>query len=106
VSLLVGISHFSSTDIAPRDGATEPSPFLLLTCQLFDGDGQTPRELVRQKKDSSNVLFALVGATTVRCTCLRDENGKWRNLFVFPELSVRVPGTYKLRFQLVDLASK
>jgi len=84
----------------PRD----PSPFLLLSCRLHDLTGKE-QSLVTRTKDgvAANVL---VGNRVVPCARLQDEHGASKLLFVFSDLSVRVPGTYKLRFDLMDIESR
>jgi velvet factor protein len=77
-------------------------PFLLLSCALLDESGATQLDLVLQKKTNKR-FEALVGEKTIHPRLMADEDGVNRMLFIFTDLSVRVPGTFRLRFDLIDL---
>ena len=76
----------------------------MLSCRLFDLEGEE-RVQVKRPKDKYPESV-LVGSRVVSCQTLEDEHGTKRSLFVFPNLSIRVRGTYKMRFDLVDLESR
>lgn len=78
---------------------------LLLSCSLFDETGRTRLDLVCQRKTKER-FDALVGEKTISSCLLSEENGVERFLFIFTDLSVRVPGTFRLRFDLMDLRAR
>ncbi|KAI9011111.1 velvet factor-domain-containing protein [Gaertneriomyces semiglobifer] len=63
----------------------------------------TPLPTPSQVRDTST--HSLVGSLTSMPSHFTAETGTVRILYVFPDLSVRCPGIYRLRFRLVDLGS-
>ena len=78
---------------------------MLLSCSLFDETGETRLDLVHNRK-SDKTFEALVGDKVVSAQRMTDEHGVERSLFVFTDLSVRIPGTFRLRFDLIDILAR
>ncbi|ORZ10744.1 velvet factor-domain-containing protein [Absidia repens] len=100
---------------------------LLVHCDIYAEDQDEPRNLVhlssvpggggaRHKSvslnsailnlPSSHVTKSLVGSTVSNAYELMDPHGERGIFFIFDDLSVRIEGQYRLRFQLMDLSSK
>ena len=45
----------------------------------------------------------LAGALVVSATAFTDSDGSERIVFCFPNLYVRIPGVYRIKFQLADI---
>ncbi|KAJ3001983.1 hypothetical protein HKX48_002586, partial [Thoreauomyces humboldtii] len=58
----------------------------------------------RSMDDAS--VHNIVGAQATVAKPLRDVDHTNRMMFLYPDLSVRLPGRYSIRFQLVDVSSQ
>ncbi|KAJ3029575.1 hypothetical protein HDV00_009536 [Rhizophlyctis rosea] len=95
-----------------EDVSTSDPPFLLLHAALYDRTGTIGREMVENVNASGGpgtsdaAVHTLIGTTVATGQCLMDEFGVKRCLFLFPDLSVRLPGEWRLRFSLVDVEGR
>jgi len=75
---------------------------------LFCKDGRLNRSHVRQTRhegyrlDWNKIYNSLAGETDANCQVLFDENGRKSNFFIFPQLSVRIKGEFRLKFVIVN----
>ncbi|KAJ3051795.1 hypothetical protein HK097_007184 [Rhizophlyctis rosea] len=96
-------------DAGRETPCTADPPLLLLHASLFDATGTAGRELVENVYSTGGpgstdaAVHVLIGSTVATAQCLADEHGAKRCMFLFPDLSVRLPGQYRLRFTLVDV---
>lgn len=80
------------------------SPFLLVVVSLWSDEHRRP--LNRVTKVSDGVEFnqkqALCGTTAAGFDTLQGIDGQRGQFCFFPDLSVRVEGTFRLRFKLIS----
>ncbi|KDQ08854.1 hypothetical protein BOTBODRAFT_556384 [Botryobasidium botryosum FD-172 SS1] len=84
--------RFSPSEIGPLDPLLAPSHGH--SSASFDGSRQS-RALVRN----------LVGHVAANAAKLVDHNGEAGIFFIFPDLSVRAEGLFRLRFRLMDIGT-
>ncbi|KAI9094435.1 velvet factor [Phlyctochytrium arcticum] len=89
----------------------EEAPFLVCHASLWSGDGTQDRSLVENVyaqgsgHDAADAsVHAVVGSQVAIAQALRDVDDQRKMMFLYPDLSVRLPGQYSLRFQLVDVS--
>lgn len=88
----------------------EEAPFLVCHASLWSADGLEDRSLVENiyatsgSNPADTSVHAVVGSQVAISQPLVDVDGKRKMMFLFPDLSVRLPGQYTLRFQLVDVS--
>ncbi len=78
------------------------SPFSVIHCTLWDPDTDTDATAMpgtTDKRQQRRLMGTLVSSPFVG----KDEHGAEGCFFTFPDLSVRTPGKYSLRFALVQL---
>lgn len=73
------------------------SPFYVVHVSLWSTD-------MTQHIDIVDNARTLIGSTVCSSTLLKDMNGEKGYYFAFPDLSVRIPGQFRLHFSLVHLA--
>lgn len=101
---------------APQD------PFLTLHVSLWNDDGTDERNLIvtnqprriditRQNEElmqtpdaSAKITRVLMGSLVASPTKLDDEYGKRGAFFVFPDLSIRTEGSYRLKFSMFSMS--
>jgi hypothetical protein len=98
--------------LADEDGNTFLEPFemshLIMHVSIHDATGKESRNFVLNpflSPTSSQCRTAqvLVGSLVSPCYHVLDSTGKRGMFFVFSDLSVRVTGTFRLKFTLFDL---
>jgi hypothetical protein len=91
----------------------------LVHCQLYNENGTIDRALVRTisspsdnhllqsntmvHKDKPEYIRNLIGSVVSNACYLYDENNIPGIFFIFQDLSVRLEGTYTLKFLLINL---
>ncbi|KAI8822638.1 velvet factor [Fimicolochytrium jonesii] len=86
------------------------APFLVCHASIWSEDGQEDSSLIenmhshKQRSLDSSATQNLVGSLTNLSRPLRDVDNQKKLLFVFADLSVRLPGMFTLRFQLLDVS--
>lgn len=98
-----------STGFGKERRPLDPAPVLQADCahphaavvhvSLVSEKGE-PRDFVTERGSLTPIL---VGTTVATCAQLTDTNGEQGDFFVFNDLSVRIPGRFRLRFQLFDV---
>lgn len=75
---------------------------------LYCKDGRLDRSFIRQNKldaypyDTTRIYNSLEGETDANCQVLLDEKGMKSCYFIFPQLSVRIRGEFRLKFVIVN----
>ncbi|KAI8996167.1 velvet factor-domain-containing protein [Gaertneriomyces semiglobifer] len=88
-----------SRPLPPRD-----QPRLILHAALYDDTGTVDRSLVENSWiDPPETVNAITGTHCATPQLLKDHEGTLRLVFLFTDISVRVPGTWRLLFRLCDL---
>jgi hypothetical protein len=90
-----------------KEGVTKPDPeelrypFNVVHCTLYSADSLNDETAVmtNEKRSTRRLMGTLVASPFVAL----DEDGVEGCFFVFPDLSCRTHGTYRLRFQLMKL---
>ncbi|KAJ3268708.1 hypothetical protein HK104_005292, partial [Borealophlyctis nickersoniae] len=91
--------------------STDDLPFLVCHVSLWDTTGTKERGMVENVYSSGGSnpvdasVHALVGSLATVAQPLKDADGVRRLMFLFPDLSIRLPGEYRLMFQLVDVSA-
>lgn len=99
--------------------SAKDSVLFLVHCQLYNEDGAIDRALVRTisspsdnyllqsntmvHKDKPEYVRNLIGSVVSNASYLYDENNIPGIFFIFQDLSVRLEGTYTLKFLLINL---
>ncbi|CAL3970688.1 unnamed protein product [Diplocarpon coronariae] len=93
----------SSPSLGPAElDALMRSPYSVVHCTLWDPDTDTDATAMpghADKRQQRRLMGTLVASPFVG----RDEHGAEGCFFTFPDLSVRTPGRYSLKFALVNL---
>lgn len=76
-------------------------PYYVLHCTLWSEDGKEDCNLV---SESNRTMRVLVGSLVSSPSVLLDEFGHEGCFFVFPDLSCRTEGSYRLKFKLICVA--
>ncbi|KND02721.1 uncharacterized protein SPPG_01804 [Spizellomyces punctatus DAOM BR117] len=89
----------------------EEAPFLVCHASLWNPEGTEDRSLVENVyaqgggNDAADAsVHAVVGSQVAIAQSLKDVDDKRKMMFLYPDLSVRLPGRYSFRFQLVDVS--
>jgi hypothetical protein len=75
---------------------------------LFCKDGKLKRSHIRQKRvdgisaDGLRIYNSLAGETDVNCQIIFDKDGKKSFFFIFPQVSVRIKGEFRLKFLIFN----
>ena len=81
---------------------------LVACASLFCKDAYFNRSQIRQIRldaehlDDSRIYNSLEGETDANCQVIFDENGRKAFFFIFPQLSVRIRGEFRLKFVIVN----
>lgn len=91
--------------ITDRDGhpVQDERGMLALSCTLMTEDGQTDDTEVAAPDASTQTTRRLMGTLVASPYPAKDERGVAGLFFVFPDLSCRSPGSYRLRFKLIRI---
>ncbi|KAI8913333.1 velvet factor [Gorgonomyces haynaldii] len=79
-------------------------PFLLCRATLVSHDGATTRQYITTKNDDEVMEQNLIGSHIVASFNLKSTEGVEVLYFIFGDLSVRLEGSYRLKFELMDVA--
>ncbi|KAJ2376998.1 hypothetical protein GGI05_006929, partial [Coemansia sp. RSA 2603] len=82
----------------PNANSYTTSPAFFMQAILMDASGQTPVRFLK-----GNKAAAMAGPMVCPLHTLRDETSKQGAYFVFSDLSVRLEGTFRLRFDLFEI---
>ncbi|KAJ2787586.1 hypothetical protein GGI15_000609 [Coemansia interrupta] len=82
----------------PNASSYTTSPAFFMQAVLMDASGQTPVRFLK-----GNKAAAMAGPMVCPLHTLRDESSKQGAYFVFSDLSVRLEGTFRLRFDLFEI---
>lgn len=82
-------------------------PLLTCSCSLWSTDYQSDLTLIHTKPNSENSAIGvqenLIGCRYVELSQLLGKNHTNKRYFVFPDLSVREEGKYRLKFSLCEI---
>jgi len=87
------------------------SPYLFMTCTLYDQNGDKPvveksvveKSVVEESGSSVKKESVLAGSLVSSLHRLKDNDNTEGAFFVFGDLSIRVQGRFRIRFTLFDL---
>jgi hypothetical protein len=89
------------TDQATGAPEQDPSAMLALHCTLLSHDGKEDETEVPPTEKGMPTTRRLMGTLVASPYQAKDEHGVAGTFFVFPDLSCRSPGKYRLRFKLL-----
>lgn len=78
------------------------NPFFVLHVTLWSSDGREERNLIANPPGVTRVLM---GSLVSSPSLLKDNEGLPGCFFVFPDLSIRTEGVYRLKFSLMKLGT-
>ncbi|KAL1922554.1 uncharacterized protein VTP21DRAFT_10093 [Calcarisporiella thermophila] len=82
---------------------TLQNPFFVLHVTLWSEDGREERNIIYDPPRCTRVLM---GSLVASPSLLRNPEGEQGCYFVFPDLSIRTDGRYKLKFSLMKLGDE
>ncbi|KAI9208744.1 velvet factor-domain-containing protein [Polychytrium aggregatum] len=117
IQLLVVDREGNTIDVSP-----EHYPLLVCYVSLYSAQGSEDRSVVIHPRaktkglqashdlypfsSSSQFCQTLVGTLVTSCAVLYDHSGKEGMFFVFNDISVRTQGTYRLKFNLINVTRR
>ncbi|KAJ2477101.1 hypothetical protein IWW47_006240, partial [Coemansia sp. RSA 2052] len=82
----------------PFSSAYTVSPAFIMQVMLMDEAGETPLRYIK-----GHQVAAMAGALVSPLHTLRDTTGTQGAFFVFSDISVRMEGSFRLRFELYEM---
>jgi hypothetical protein len=73
--------------------------FAIVHVSLVNENGE-PRDFINDKGNLTGILMGHLVSTS---QLLTDINGEKSHFFIFNDLSIRIPGKYRLKFNLFDM---
>lgn len=95
------ILELKITDQATGAPEQDPNAMLALHCTLLSHDGKEDETEVPPTEKGMPTTRRLMGTLVASPYQAKDEHGVPGTFFVFPDLSCRSPGKYRLRFKLL-----
>lgn len=92
-----------TTDRATGAPEMDEGGMLALHCTLLNKDGSEDETEVAQAHPDGPASRRLMGSLVAAPYPAKDENGIAGTFFVFPDLSCRNPGKYRLKFTLIRI---
>jgi hypothetical protein len=98
--------------LADKDGKTVLEPFemahLIMHASIHDSAVNESRDFVMnpfltQTSTQTKIAQVLVGSLVSSCHYIFNSKGEKGMFFIFPDLSVRVTGKFRLQFTLFDI---
>ena len=95
--------QLKTTDKATGAPTLDDTGMLALHCTLLNKDGSEDETEVAQAHPDGPASRRLMGSLVAAQYPAKDENGIAGTFFVFPDLSCRNPGKYRLKFTLIRI---
>ena len=97
------ILELKITDRETGRPESDPDSYLALHCTLLNHDGTDDETEAPPTQEGMNSTRRLMGTLVASPYPAKDENGVAGTFFVFPDLSCRSTGKYRLRFKLLRI---